>query len=99
MAFAMTLIGFWVISFISTQEFIASYMYCAGAESPLTDNKGMYFDGTPCVDRNSNGASTPTLRGESPPHVPTAYLSGSRSQLGPALLTSGAEVEIANLCR
>jgi len=55
MAFAFTLIGFWVVSFTSIREFVADYMYCGSSTTPLTNNRGMYFDGTPCLDRNSDG--------------------------------------------
>ena len=55
MAFAFSFIGFWVISFRSTTEFVDQYMYCGSSSWPLTTSSGMYFDGTPCLDRTSTG--------------------------------------------
>mmetsp|Transcript_20881 Transcript_20881/g.40598 ORF Transcript_20881/g.40598 Transcript_20881/m.40598 type:complete len:390 (+) Transcript_20881:101-1270(+) len=55
MGFSFTLIGFWVLSFSTTGEFISNYVYCGGAGFPLVSADGKYFDGTPCMDRTSLG--------------------------------------------
>ena len=55
MGFSFTLIGFWVISFSTTSEFVSNYVYCGGAGFPLVSLDGKYFDGTPCLDRTSLG--------------------------------------------
>eukprot|EP00918_Siedleckia_nematoides_P075096 GHVU01164233.1.p1 GENE.GHVU01164233.1~~GHVU01164233.1.p1 ORF type:complete len:382 (+),score=54.87 GHVU01164233.1:99-1148(+) len=58
---AMTLLGFWVVEFRVDNEFLQAYMFC-GRDKALTDgppymvDKGVYFDGTPCVDLDTDGS-------------------------------------------
>eukprot|EP00802_Teleaulax_amphioxeia_P009597 Tamp_09617.p5 GENE.Tamp_09617~~Tamp_09617.p5 ORF type:complete len:114 (-),score=28.98 Tamp_09617:539-880(-) len=57
----MTLLGFWVVEFRVDNEFLQAYMFC-GRDKALTDgppymvDKGVYFDGTPCVDLDTDGS-------------------------------------------
>ena len=52
---ALTLLGFWVVEYRTDVEFLQAYMFCGRNqmlwnEPPYLVNKGIYFDGTPCVD-------------------------------------------------
>lgn len=56
---ALTLVGFWVVEFQTDNEFLQAYMMCgrnsALFEPPYMVDKGVYFDGTPCMDVDTVG--------------------------------------------
>lgn len=56
---ALTLVGFWVVEYQTDSEFLQAYMLCGRSaalfEAPYLVNKGVYFDGTPCMDIDSEG--------------------------------------------
>lgn len=59
MAFALIMIGFWIVSMQATNEFFSKYILCQGSPSTLTNGKGIYFDSTPCIDVKTDG--TPNM--------------------------------------
>ena len=54
---ALTLVGFWVVNYRTDNEFLQAYMFCGRNEvlfqPPYMVARGVYFDGTPCIDINS----------------------------------------------